>query len=163
MSTPVTSMSPAELQKAAREHLWLHFTRMSSYTGEDIPIIVRGDGCYLEDVHGNRYLDALAGLFSVNIGYGFGEEIGQAALEQLRETLNLEALPLRIECFDVSTAMGQDTVGALVVFQDGLPKKAHYRKFPPRGPAGRHASAPPGRAVPRPLPGAGPGRPGWTC
>ena len=82
---PVTSMSPAELQKAAREHLWLHFTRMSSYTGEDIPIIVRGDGCYLEDINGKRYLDALAGLFAVNIGYGFGDEIGEAAAAQLRE------------------------------------------------------------------------------
>jgi excinuclease ABC subunit C len=51
------------------------------------------------------------------------------ALEQLRETLNLEALPLRIECFDISTAMGQDNVGSMVVFEDGLPKKAHYRKF----------------------------------
>ena len=52
---------------------------------QEPPIIVRGDGCYLEDVHGNRYLDALAGLFSVNLGYGYGEEIGQAALEQMRE------------------------------------------------------------------------------
>ena len=51
----------------------------------DVPIIVRGDGCYLEDSNGKRYLDALAGLFSVNIGYSFGEEIGQAALEQMRE------------------------------------------------------------------------------
>ena len=51
----------------------------------EVPIIVRGDGCYLEDSNGKRYLDALAGLFSVNIGYGFGEEIGQAALEQMRE------------------------------------------------------------------------------
>jgi adenosylmethionine-8-amino-7-oxononanoate aminotransferase len=85
VSTPVTSLSNAELQKAAREHLWLHFTRMSSYTGEDIPIIVRGDGCYLEDINGKRYLDALAGLFAVNIGYGFGEEIGEAAAAQLRE------------------------------------------------------------------------------
>ena len=50
-----------------------------------MPIIVRGDGCYLWDSNGKRYLDALAGLFSVNIGYGFGEEIGQAALEQMRE------------------------------------------------------------------------------
>ena len=50
-----------------------------------MPIIVRGDGCYLEDSKGRRYLDALAGLFSVNIGYGYGEEIGQAALEQMRE------------------------------------------------------------------------------
>jgi len=58
------------------------------------------------------------------------------ALEELREALNLESLPLRIECFDVSTAMGQDNVGSMVVFQDGLPKKAHYRKFGIRGQEG---------------------------
>ncbi len=74
-----------DLQQSARDHLWLHFTRMSGYADADVPIIVRGDGCYLEDVHGNRYLDALAGLFSVNLGYSFGEEIGQAALAQMKE------------------------------------------------------------------------------
>jgi excinuclease ABC subunit C len=51
------------------------------------------------------------------------------ALEELREALNLESLPIRIECYDISTAMGQDTVGSMVVFQDASPKKAHYRKF----------------------------------
>ena len=71
------------LQQAARDHLWLHFTRMGQ--DAEVPVIVRGEGCYLEDSNGKRYLDALAGLFSVNIGYGFGEEIGQAALEQKRE------------------------------------------------------------------------------
>jgi adenosylmethionine-8-amino-7-oxononanoate aminotransferase len=74
-----------DLQQLAKEHLWMHFTRMAGYRDAEVPIIVRGDGCYLEDVDGKRYLDALAGLFSVNIGYGFGEEIGQAALEQMRE------------------------------------------------------------------------------
>jgi adenosylmethionine-8-amino-7-oxononanoate aminotransferase len=74
-----------DLQKAAREHLWMHFTRMSAYEGADVPIIVRGDGCYLEDANGKRYLDALAGLFSVNIGYGYGEEMGEAAAAQMRE------------------------------------------------------------------------------
>jgi adenosylmethionine-8-amino-7-oxononanoate aminotransferase len=74
--------SADELQRLATDHLWLHFTRMREHGP---PIIVRGDGCYLEDAHGRRYLDALAGLFSVNLGYGFGEEIGQAALEQMRE------------------------------------------------------------------------------
>ena len=63
----------------------MHFTRMGGFGAQDVPIIVRGDGCYLEDSNGKRYLDALAGLFSVNIGYSFGEEIGQAALEQMRE------------------------------------------------------------------------------
>ncbi len=58
------------------------------------------------------------------------------ALEELRETLNLESLPLRIECYDISTAMGQDNVGSMVVFQDALPKKAHYRKYGIRGQEG---------------------------
>jgi adenosylmethionine-8-amino-7-oxononanoate aminotransferase len=85
MSVPLTGLSPSELQKAARDHLWLHFTRMSSYRDGEVPVIVRGDGCYLEDSNGKRYLDALAGLFAVNIGYGFGEEMGEAAAAQMRE------------------------------------------------------------------------------
>jgi excinuclease ABC subunit C len=55
------------------------------------------------------------------------------ALEELREALNLESLPLRIECYDVSNIQGQATVGSMVVFQDAVPKKAHYRKFGVRG------------------------------
>jgi adenosylmethionine-8-amino-7-oxononanoate aminotransferase len=81
----MSTIAPADLQKAARDHLWMHFTRMSGYASTEVPIIVRGDGCYLEDANGKRYLDALAGLFSVNLGYGFGEEMGQAALDQMRE------------------------------------------------------------------------------
>jgi adenosylmethionine-8-amino-7-oxononanoate aminotransferase len=84
--TAVSSgLSPAELQKAARDHLWLHFTRMSGYRDQEVPVIVRGEGCYLEDSNGKRYLDALAGLFAVQIGYSYGEEIGEAALAQFRE------------------------------------------------------------------------------
>src|SRR5438874_8018330 len=51
------------------------------------------------------------------------------ALEELREALNLESLPLRIECYDISHAMGQDPVGSMVVFQDAVARKADYRKF----------------------------------
>jgi len=83
MATPVLDAS--SYQQLAKEHLWMHFTRMGGYATADVPIIVRGDGCHLEDANGKRYLDALAGLFSVNVGYSFGEEIGQAALEQMRE------------------------------------------------------------------------------
>ena len=85
MSTPASTLSPADLQQAARDHLWLHFTRMGAYRDTEVPVIVRGDGCYLEDAHGNRYLDALAGLFAVQIGYSFGDEIGEAAAAQMRE------------------------------------------------------------------------------
>ena len=51
------------------------------------------------------------------------------ALEELREALNLESLPLRIECFDISNIQDTAPVGSMVVFQDAQPKKAHYRKF----------------------------------
>jgi adenosylmethionine-8-amino-7-oxononanoate aminotransferase len=74
-----------DLQQQARDHLWLHFTRMAGYRDGEIPIIVRGSGCYLEDANGKRYLDALAGLFAVNVGYSYGDEIGQAAHDQMKE------------------------------------------------------------------------------
>jgi excinuclease ABC subunit C len=51
------------------------------------------------------------------------------ALEELREVLNLESLPIRIECFDISNIQDESPVGSMVVFEDAAPKKAHYRKF----------------------------------
>ncbi len=73
------------LQELARRHLWMHFSRMGSY-GEDheIPVIARGDGCYVYDEHGNRYLDGLSALFCVNAGHG-RTELGEAAARQVQE------------------------------------------------------------------------------
>jgi len=51
------------------------------------------------------------------------------ALEEIREALNLAEAPLRIECIDISTLMGENTVASLVVFEDGLAKKSDYRSF----------------------------------
>jgi excinuclease ABC subunit C len=59
------------------------------------------------------------------------------SLEELRETLNLESLPIRIECFDISNIQGQEIVGSMVVFEDGMAKKAHYRKFGVEGTDGQ--------------------------
>jgi adenosylmethionine-8-amino-7-oxononanoate aminotransferase len=82
-----TGSMPAmsDLEQMARDHLWLHFTRMGAYAEGGMPIIVRGEGCYLYDQNDKRYLDALAGLFAVQIGYSYGDEVGQAAHEQMRE------------------------------------------------------------------------------
>ena len=79
-------MASDSLQQTALDHLWLHFTQMGGYSDpSELQVIVSGDGCYLEDSNGKRYLDALAGLFCVNIGYGFGAEMGEAAAAQMRE------------------------------------------------------------------------------
>ena len=52
-----------DLEQTALDHLWLHFTQMGGYEDPaDLQVIVRGDGCYLEDAQGRRYLDALASL-----------------------------------------------------------------------------------------------------
>ena len=74
----------SSLQELAKRHLWMHFTRMSAYDDADVPILVKGDGCYVYDEHGKRYLDGLAALFCVNAGHG-RTEIGEAMAEQVKE------------------------------------------------------------------------------
>ena len=83
-ASPYDDETYASLQKSAREHLWLHFTRMSSYEQADVPIIVRGEGAYVYDAKGRRYLDALAGLFTSQLGHG-RTELAQAAAAQAQE------------------------------------------------------------------------------
>ena len=72
------------LNDLARQHLWMHFTRMGADDGHEIPIIVRGEGCYVYDDHGNRYLDGLSALFCVNIGHGRAD-IAQAGADQAKD------------------------------------------------------------------------------
>jgi len=74
----------SSLQEKAKQHLWMHFTRMSAYRDHEVPIIVRGEGCYVYDEHGRRYLDGLSALFCVNAGHG-RTEIGEAMAEQVKE------------------------------------------------------------------------------
>ena len=78
----------SELQELARRHLWMHFSRMGAYgPAAPIPVIARGEGAYVWDTEGNRFLDGLSGLFSVNAGHG-RPELAEAAAEQGRERLD---------------------------------------------------------------------------
>jgi adenosylmethionine-8-amino-7-oxononanoate aminotransferase len=72
------------LQQAAKDHLWLHFTRQGQYAHGDVPVMVRGEGAYLWDATGKRYLDGLAGLFVSQLGHG-RTELADAAAAQARE------------------------------------------------------------------------------
>ncbi|HST41068.1 MAG TPA: aspartate aminotransferase family protein [Conexibacter sp.] len=85
MTATASNPTGLDLQQAAKDHLWMHFTRMGAYRDAPVPIIERGEGSYLYDTSGKRYLDALAGLFAVQVGYGHGDEIGAAAHAQMRE------------------------------------------------------------------------------
>ena len=82
-ATPETTRK-SEMQELARKHLWMHFTRMGTYADHELPVIVKGDGCYVWDENGKRYLDGLSALFCVNVGHGRAE-LGQAAAEQAKE------------------------------------------------------------------------------
>jgi adenosylmethionine-8-amino-7-oxononanoate aminotransferase len=83
-ATPPTTGAQSELQELAKKHLWMHFTRMGAYADHEMPIIVRGEGSYVWDEHGKRYLDGLSALFCVNAGHGRAE-LGDAAAAQARE------------------------------------------------------------------------------
>ncbi|WP_103349012.1 aspartate aminotransferase family protein [Amycolatopsis sp. CA-128772] len=78
------SADASSLARAARSNLWMHFTRHSAYDETDVPVIVRGEGPYIWDARGKRYLDGLAGLFAVQVGHG-REELAEAAARQTKQ------------------------------------------------------------------------------
>ncbi|GIM93747.1 aspartate aminotransferase family protein [Paractinoplanes toevensis] len=82
--TDLQSPDYAKLAGDARDHLWMHFTRLSSYQKNDIPMIVRGDGCYVWDSTGRKFLDGLSALFVVQTGHG-RTELAEAAAKQASE------------------------------------------------------------------------------
>jgi len=96
MTTPATQsddLTPAGTPRfeAARDHLWGHFTRQSVYEptqtgglGAQIPTIVKGEGAYIWDSNGKKYLDGLSGLFTVQVGHG-RTELAEAAAAQAKE------------------------------------------------------------------------------
>jgi adenosylmethionine-8-amino-7-oxononanoate aminotransferase len=74
------------LQAAAHEHLLLHFSRNGSYgpAGRELLVLERGEGAYVWDTRGRRYLDGLSSLFCAQLGYSYGEEMAEVAAAQLR-------------------------------------------------------------------------------
>jgi adenosylmethionine-8-amino-7-oxononanoate aminotransferase len=83
LSGPASEFTPDDLEQAAKRHLLMHFTRHGAYDHGYLPVIERGEGCWLWDIRGARYFDGLSGLFCVEIGYGYGAEIGAAVKAQM--------------------------------------------------------------------------------
>src|SRR5258706_7286114 len=84
MATTEPASTRADLQELAKRHLWMHFSRMGAYADHDVPIIVRGEGCYVWDEKGNRYFDGLSSLFCTQIGHGRAD-VAQAGADQAKE------------------------------------------------------------------------------
>ena len=72
---------------------------------------------------------AQAALAQSMVSQDFDSERGRAALEDLQQQLGLARLPVRMECYDISNTMGQQSVGSMVVFESGSPKVSDYRIF----------------------------------
>ncbi|MFF1398828.1 aminotransferase class III-fold pyridoxal phosphate-dependent enzyme [Streptomyces sp. NPDC058287] len=81
---PASEAGLAQLNQAARRHLWMHFTDLGSFADTEVPIIVRGDGPYVVDARGRRYLDGLSGLYTSQLGHTV-PELAEAAARQMRE------------------------------------------------------------------------------
>jgi len=79
VNTPIND--PSDLMALGQRHLWGHFTNLSTIQRHGLPIIDHGDGAYVYDTDGKRYLDGLSGLFTVNVGHG-RTELARAAAEQ---------------------------------------------------------------------------------
>ncbi len=127
---------PVVLEEAEWLEAWL-----SSRANRRVTIVVprRGEKRGLLDLASRN-----AGI-AYQSRYGAGSTANYDALERLRAVLNLPAFPRRIECFDISTLQGRETVASMVVCEDGRMRKGEYRKFRIRGEDGQtpEASRPP--------------------
>lgn len=75
---------PTSTLSRAERHLWPHFTPLSFYKSGSIPVVVRGEGAWIFDERGRRYLDGVSGLYVVQAGYG-RRELAEAAHQQASE------------------------------------------------------------------------------
>ena len=73
--------------------------------------------------------NAVQGLAQHRVKWLNNSGVIHQAMSELEEELSLPAIPLRMECYDISHVQGSNLVGSMVVFQDGRPKTAHYRRF----------------------------------
>jgi hypothetical protein len=96
-------------------HLWLHFTRTSDWMGPEpsIPVIDRGEGCYVWDAAGRRYLDGLSALFCVQVGYGREEMVEAAAAQMRRLPFATNWATAHQPAIDLATALSERFPGDL--------------------------------------------------
>lgn len=132
---PRTVLVSHPVQEAEQLEQWLSELRGSKVT---ISTPQRGDKAHLMETVQENARQALALHKSRRAG---DITTRSASLQQLQEALDLPDALMRIECYDISHVQGTNVVASMVVFEDGLPRKAEYRKFSITGEAARDDTA----------------------
>jgi adenosylmethionine-8-amino-7-oxononanoate aminotransferase len=90
-NSPKHTYDVDRLDDLAQRHLWMHFSRLGAFSdATEVPIMAEGKGCYLWDARGNKYLDSLSGLFTVQLGHG-RSDLAETARDQ---AATLEYFPI---------------------------------------------------------------------
>ena len=120
---PPTLLLQHAIEDAAAIRGWL-----SELRGGAVSIVVPRQGIRKQLV--DNVADSVARqLVAQKLKTGRGAELREAGLKELKDVLRLPALPRRIEGFDISTMQGKESVGSMVVFEDGIPRPSEYRRF----------------------------------
>lgn len=124
--------SDISLRGQARAHLLPHFTRGTTWRDADLPVIVRGDGAYVFDDRGRRYLDGLSGLFCVNMGHGRSDFVAAAAkqMQQLPYWTNWSAThPSAVEAATLIADLAPNGLGTTFFVNSGSEAVESALKF----------------------------------
>ena len=120
---PKEVLLPHEVAEALVIEQWLRQKRSTKVT---LKVPLRGVKKQLVDMATNNAIDTLATLRQQ---WAADRSKHVEAMAELQQALDLPAPPARIECYDISHTQGAQTVGSMVVFVQGVPKKSDYRRF----------------------------------
>ncbi len=123
-NVPEQLLLPHEIEEAQIIRQWLS----QKSGGEKVEIVVPHEGMQRELIQ-MAAQNAAETLSALQAQWEADTHRQEQALEELRQAMALPAPPNRIECYDISNTQGTAAVGSMVVFEQGVPKKKHYRHF----------------------------------
>jgi len=122
-SYPREILVPAEIPDGEVVAGWLSERRGTRVT---VSVPLRGARVRLVEMAAAHAIEALR---QATVKRDYDGDRAERLLADLQEALGMDRPPRRVECYDISNLMGTDPVGSMVVFEDGRPTPAHYRRF----------------------------------
>jgi excinuclease ABC subunit C len=124
-SVPPQVLLPNEVEEAKIIEQWLHSRR----GGQKVELVVPRQGSSGQELVQMASENAVETLTALKAQWENDTNKQSTALAELQSALDLENPPNRIECYDISNTQGTASVGSMVVFEQGVPSKQHYRRF----------------------------------